>query len=77
MGTPAPSPADRRENLSALHADAREIHANRRTAVLRSEVILNTVRPTAAPGSNLVLTAPATRTGAAPTPPLLTQESPQ
>ncbi|GAB2733022.1 hypothetical protein GCM10027072_29550 [Streptomyces bullii] len=77
MGTPAPSPAHRRENLRNPLTNAREIYANRRTDVLRSEVILSTVRPTGTPGSNLMLTAPATRTGAGLHPPLLTQESPQ
>ncbi|GAB2873930.1 hypothetical protein GCM10027074_47130 [Streptomyces deserti] len=77
MGTPAPSPALRRENLRNPLTNAREIYANRRTDVLRTEVILSTVRPAGPPGSNLVLTAPATRTGACHHPPLLTQESPQ
>ncbi|GAA2453220.1 hypothetical protein GCM10010421_52620 [Streptomyces glaucus] len=59
LGTPAPSPAHRRENLRDPLADTREIHANRRTDVLHGEVIRNTVHPTGAAGSNLVLTVPA------------------
>ncbi|GAA3190616.1 hypothetical protein GCM10010451_45510 [Streptomyces virens] len=77
MGTPAPSPADRCENLPDPPSDRWETPANRRTAVLRSEVIHDTVTPAGGAGSNLVLTAPATRTGSQLHPPLLTQESPQ
>ncbi|GAA2524567.1 hypothetical protein GCM10010423_17620 [Streptomyces levis] len=76
MGTPAPSPARRGENLRNPLTIAREIYANRRTGVLRSEVILSTVRPAGPPGSNLMLNSPRHPHGACLHPPQLTQESP-
>ncbi|GGL98049.1 hypothetical protein GCM10010129_47200 [Streptomyces fumigatiscleroticus] len=44
LGTPAPSPALRLENLRNPPTNAREIYANRRTALPPGEVILSTVR---------------------------------
>ena len=56
---PPPSP----ENLRNPLTNARENYANRRTAVLRRVVILSTARTAGPPGSNLMPTVPATRTG--------------
>ncbi|GHH83167.1 hypothetical protein GCM10017771_09300 [Streptomyces capitiformicae] len=77
LGTPAPSPGSYRGNLRNPHMSGPENCTDRTTAVLQEWVILKLRRCRAGAGSSLMLTDPATRTGACIQPPLLTQESPQ